>query len=271
MPNSLSKQSAIDLIHQAKARCKKALGQHFLQSDKVIEKIVSEIPENSFVLEIGPGAGVLSWPLAQKAKKLILIEKDCSLKNHLESLFQEKNNVHILWDDALTIDLSFTNESEKIYIVSNLPYNVGTAILIRLLKEVPSKKEMILMFQKEVADRIISSSNKKSYGSLSIFCQISSHIDKITDVKPGSFLPPPEVNSTVLHFKDHDQNRLEKTEIEHLELILQKAFQKRRKMLRQSLKSVLNPLEDKLEGIAESSARPENLNIQQWIALAKRL
>ena len=192
----------IELVRQARLACKKSLGQHHLVAPGVIKKIIELIPPQSSIIEIGPGAGVLSWPLAATAKDLYLIEKDSIAYDFLKNLFKDLTHVKLIHEDFLKLDLS-TFPTQGYYIVSNLPYNVGTAILLKLLKQFPHALFMILMFQKEVADRLLAKPKTKNYGSLSVFVQTLAQLSKISDVEPGAFLPPPDVRSTIVKIEPY--------------------------------------------------------------------
>ncbi|MBI2336763.1 MAG: ribosomal RNA small subunit methyltransferase A [Deltaproteobacteria bacterium] len=267
--NHLGFSHPIELVRQAKLACKKSLGQHHLVAPGVISKITELIPTQSSIIEIGPGAGVLSWPLATTAKDFYLIEKDSIAYDFLKNLFKDFPHVKLIHEDFLEFDLSIF-PTQAYYIVSNLPYNVGTAILLKLLKQFPHAHLMILMFQKEVADRLLAKPKTKNYGSLSVFVQTLAKVNKISDVEPGAFLPPPDVRSTIVKIEPYPTQKHSPKLITRLENLLKKAFQQRRKMLKGTLKGFFPPnqLDSLLKKFGNPKARPEELTPNQWQELA---
>ena len=183
---------------------KKSLGQNFLIDQTILKKIVSLIKiKDKFVLEIGPGTGNLtSYILKSNPKKLIVVEKDEFLVNDLKKKF--KNKIIIINDDILKIDETKLCE-ERLIVFGNLPYNISTEILAKWIINLDNKNfwfdSLILMFQKEVADRILSKFNSSNYGRLTILANWKLEIDKICDIKPVSFSPKPKVDSSLLFFK----------------------------------------------------------------------
>ena len=183
---------------------KKSLGQNFLIDQNILKRIVSLIKiEDKFVLEIGPGTGNLtSYILKNNPKKLIVVEKDKLLANYLKKKFESR--ISIINDDILKIDEKKLY-NKKLIVFGNLPYNISTEILAKWIINLENTNfwfnSLILMFQKEVADRILSKFNSSNYGRLTILANWKLEIDKICDVKPGSFFPKPKVDSSLLFFK----------------------------------------------------------------------
>ena len=180
---------------------KKSLGQNFLHDKNIINKIIhaADIVSSDVVLEIGPGTGNLTkFIVSQKPKKIYLIEKDENLANTLEK--QYLNKISIIKKDILKIPYEFYS-GKKFLIFGNLPYNISTKILSEwCLNKKLTVSKMILMFQKEVADRILAEVNSKNYSRITILSNWKFEIKKIIDVKPNSFFPKPRVHSTVLEF-----------------------------------------------------------------------
>ena len=251
-------------------KAKKSLGQNFLVDNNILEKIVSCADiENKTVLEVGPGTGKLTnFILKEKPKKLCVIEKDNQLVEELKYKF--KNQLNIINDDILNIDETKLFK-EKIIVFGNLPYNISTEILnkwIINLKNTFWFECLILMFQKEVADRIIAECNTSNYGRLSIICNWKLNIKKICDIKPEAFSPKPKIDSSLLIFfpkksfiKINNPNNLEK--------VTRVFFNQRRKMLRKPFnqlfngnKRVINKLKINL------NLRPQNLNLETYYKLA---
>ena len=184
-------------------KAKKSLGQNFLIDNNIINKILNIVEiENRNVLEVGPGTGNLTSKILEKnPKKMILVEKDNELFSILKDKFNSK--VHIINKDILEINENILS-NENLIVFGNLPYNISTEILCKWILNIKKKpwfEYLILMFQKEVADRIIAKFNTKNYGRLSILANWRLDIEKICDVKPTSFLPIPKVDSSVLFFK----------------------------------------------------------------------
>ena len=184
-------------------KAKKSLGQNFLIDQNIIDKIVNIIElKNKNILEIGPGTGNLTEGILKKnPKKVLVVEKD----NDLTSLLKEKfkNKIEVINKDILKIDENLLSD-QTLTVFGNLPYNISTEILCKWILNIKEKiwfDCLILMFQKEVADRIISDFNTKSYGRLTILANWRLHIKKICDISPLSFQPKPKIDSTVLFFK----------------------------------------------------------------------
>ena len=184
-------------------RAKKSLGQNFLIDQKIINKIVNILElKDKNILEIGPGTGNLTEGiLKKKPKKFLVIEKDDNLAGLLKEKF--KNKIEIINNDILKLDENLLSD-QTLTVFGNLPYNISTEILCKWILNIKEKiwfDCLILMFQKEVADRIISDFNTKNYGRLTILANWRLHIKKICDISPSSFQPKPKINSTVLLFK----------------------------------------------------------------------
>ena len=215
-------------------KAKKSLGQNFLIDKNVLEKIVSLIKiENKSILEVGPGTGNLtSCILKNNPKKLIVVEKDKYLANLLKKKFE--TNVVIINEDILKIDENKLHE-DKLIVFGNLPYNISTEILAKWVLNLDNKNfwfdSLILMFQKEVADRIISKFNSSKYGRLTILANWKLDIVKICDIKAGSFSPRPKINSSLLFFKPK-KNFYKLQNSKNLEKITRVFFNQRRKKIK---------------------------------------
>ena len=180
---------------------KKSLGQNFLIDKNIIDKIIkaSDISSSDEILEVGPGTGNLTkFIISQKPKKIYVIEKDEKLENSLVKQYLDK--IIIIKNDILKVPYEFYSR-KKFLIIGNLPYNISTKILSEwCLNKKLNVSKMILMFQKEVADRILANVNSKEYSRITILSKWKFDIKKVTDVKPTSFFPKPNVQSTVLEF-----------------------------------------------------------------------
>ena len=215
-------------------KAKKSLGQNFLIDKNVLEKIVSLIKiENKSILEVGPGTGNLtSCILKNNPKKLIVVEKDKYLARLLKKKFE--TNVVVINEDILKIDENKLHE-DKLIVFGNLPYNISTEILAKWVLNLDNKNfwfdSLILMFQKEVADRIISKFNSSKYGRLTILANWKLDIVKICDIKAGSFSPRPKINSSLLFFKPK-KNFYKLQNSKNLEKITRVFFNQRRKKIK---------------------------------------
>ena len=222
---------------------KKSLGQNFLIDNNVIKKIVEigEINNNSSVMEIGAGYGSLTKLLVdKKPKNIIIIEKDIKLSQLLKKKFETFNNVKVLNKNVLdVIQNKILNKNVIVY--GNLPYNISTKILstlILLKKWPPWYDELILMFQKEVADRIIAKTNTKEYGRLAVLSNWRLKVKKHFDISNNCFFPKPKVTSTVLSFTRIKNNKFKLKNPSSLEKVTQIIFSNRRKMINKSVKKI---------------------------------
>jgi 16S rRNA (adenine1518-N6/adenine1519-N6)-dimethyltransferase len=259
---------------------RKRLGQHFLVSPWVIQKIIqtSEAHPEDTVLEIGPGLGALTKPLSKIVSRLIAIELDESLCQHLKTIFADAPHVQIIQADALKIDYEKLGLQKKVKVIANLPYYVATPILLHLLENRTFFSTMTLMFQKEVAERVVAQPGGKAYGYLSIVCQLWSEIEFCFTVPPEAFNPPPEVDSAVLKFTVLDEPRFKVKDLNHLLKLIKQAFSQRRKTLRNTLKSHLNLiyspllLDKALEELHISPhLRGEALSVEKFVLLSNYL
>ena len=241
---------------------KKSLGQNFLIDKNIIEKICNagNLSENDNVLEIGPGTGNLTEFILQKQpKQLYVIEKDEGLIKNLSERFE--NKLTIINEDILNYDLKLLNHSDLV-IFGNLPYNISSQILINFINYSHSKfsyKKLILMFQKEVADRIMAEENSKNYGRLSIFSSWKLDIKKIMDVGPSSFFPKPKVMSSLLIFKPKI-NYVKFKNSKNLEHITNVFFNQRRKMIKKPLNILFKDSKKVIDELdLDINLRPQNL------------
>ena len=257
-----------------KFKAKKSLGQNFLIDKNIIKKIIQEgkITANETVLEIGPGTGNLTEEIIkQKPKKIILIEKDNKLSEEL--LLKFGNTVEIINDDILEIEENNLS-LDQILVFGNLPYNISTKILTKWICNVKNKfwfKKLILMFQKEVADRIVAEVNTKNYGRLSVISQWKMNIKKIIDIKPYSFYPKPKILSTLLEFTPKN-SFIHINDIKNLEKITKTLFNKRRKMIKNSIFNIVNKEDlSRINFNINLNSRPENIKPEEYYFLAKEI
>lgn len=247
----------------------KSLGQNFLTDYNVIQKIVNFAGNLSdkIVLEIGSGPGGLTRAiLAHNPKELHVVEMDPECITVLEALQKDFPQIHIHHQDALTFDIKdIASDNNKIHIVANLPYNVGTPLLIEWMKNADFIDSMTLMFQKEVADRITAKVNTKQYGRLSIVSQYLCSVENCFHLPPYLFTPAPKVDSCVVHLKPYDN--VDAALLPMLEKITEKGFGQRRKMIRSSLKGLVSE-ENLQDSNLQPTLRAENLTLENFITLA---
>ena len=245
---------------------KKSLGQNFLVDDNVINKITNlgNINKTSTILEIGPGSGNLTEKLIlKKPKKIILVEKDKNLSENLKRKFNGK--VEVINNDFLDlsiVDIKYKNLS----IFGNLPYNVASEILIKIIKSKENfyYEKMVFMFQKEVAERIIAKQNTKNYSRISIISQWKLNIRKIKDISPNCFYPKPKVQSSLLEFFPK-KNYIKFNEIQNLEYITKVFFGFRRKMIKKPLRILfkdINKISEKFQ--INLNDRPQKLSPETY-------
>lgn len=253
---------------------KKSLGQNFLTDKNIIKKIIKigNIKKNNTVLEIGAGYGSLTETIvATEVKKIFAVEKDKKLASFLKKKFTNNKNIEIINDDIMNFILK-KNIKSNIIVFGNLPYNISTQILaslIMLKKWPPWYEVLILMFQKEVADRILAKSHTKEFGRLSILSNWRLEIKKHFDVSGNSFFPKPKINSTVLSFKPKKNILFNLQNPKNLEIVTRVLFSNRRKMINKNFKKLFNNnlyIAKKL-GI-DLSVRPEELSCETYYKIA---
>jgi len=250
-------------------KAKKSLGQNFLIDKNIIDKIINIVSiTNNEVLEVGPGTGNLTKEiLRNNPSKMYLVEKDTFLAESLKDVIDEK--VKIFNEDILKFDENLLSK-KKIIVFGNLPYNISTEILSKWITKLKNNywfSDLILMFQKEVADRIIAKYNTSSYGRLSILTNWRLNINKICDVSPESFSPRPKILSTLIHFTPKKnfaniQNPL------NLEKVTRIFFSHRRKMLKKPFNQIFNGNSDLLNKLnIDLNLRPQNLDFDTYYKL----
>ena len=259
---------------------KKRFGQHWLVNKKILEKIkeVADLNENDFILEIGPGRGALtSMLLNSDIRKLHAIEIDRDLIDLLKLKFDNNDKFSLQQGDILSVDLDSINDKIT-KVVANIPYNITGPILeifigrLGIIKNYNYAKIIFLM-QKDVVDRILSKEGSSNAGALSIRMQLLSKIKKICDVPPSSFSPPPKVFSSLIVFEPLKKDlRLDIGVEKYIDKLLRISFNSRRKMLRNTLNSILS--NEEINKLSESSKicfnlRPQDISIDQWIKLAE--
>lgn len=256
-------------------RPSKKLGQNFLIDKNISSKIARQLsnPDGKIVIEIGCGLGGLTEHLISlPIQKLIAVEYDRACIRYLHDLQEQNTKVQVVAEDALRIDEDSLAEGERFSVVSNLPYNISVVLLIKWLDNISSIDEMVLMFQKEVADRIIAKPGSKSYGIVSVLAQYICDIEYCFDVPPTVFYPPPKVMSGIIRVVpkriDEDKIRTYKK----IKMLCNKVFNQRRKMLRNTLKDIFDDPDKELQSVGlDGQMRPEELSVEDFERLALQL
>lgn len=260
---------------------RRRLGQHFLTNPKLTEKIVrlADVTVQDVVLEIGPGRGILTEPLLQACKQLIVVETDKKLAAEIQERFADEKKLKLYVQDILQFDIEkelAPYRKKKIKVVANLPYAIATEIIFRLIDHRDLFSELYVMVQREVADRLVAKPGRKDYGVLSIMTQIFCESRIIMKVPPGSFQPPPKVDSAVVAMKLSEKPRVPIEDIEKFRKLVRQAFATRRKMLKNALQSIMLPVgvtwNDVFAelGIAPK-VRAEELSIEKFAALVRHV
>ena len=250
-------------------RPRKRFGQHFLTDPGVIQAIVAAISpaKEDTIVEIGPGPGALTRPLAARAGHLHAIELDRDLAAALQREFADNDRITIHETDALKFD--FRALGNELRIVGNLPYNISTPLLFHLLQQRDCIADMHFMLQKEVVERMAAGPGSKAYGRLGIMLGCYFDIEALFDVDAAAFSPPPAVTSAIVRLRPQ-QHPQELVNEQLLSRLLAAAFSKRRKTLRNALKNEVES-DDLLALGIDPSARPEQVSVAAWIALSNRM
>ena len=263
-----------------KISSKKRFGQHWLVNNLILEKIkeVAELEEKDFILEIGPGKGALTSKLLDsKISRLHAVELDKDLIDHLNDKFKNDKKFSLQQGDILSINLDYINKKIT-KVIANIPYNLTGPILEIFIGRLGitsnnNYKKIIFLMQKDVVDRILSKDGNTNAGALSVRMQLMSNIRRICDVQPSAFDPPPKVVSSLVVFEPFRQEmRLDIKLEKYIDKLLRISFNSRRKMIRNTLNSILT--KDEIKELSESSdicfnLRPQDISINKWIKLAE--
>ena len=284
MENILEETRFIMKKYNIKAN--KNLGQNFLISQEVVEKIVdcSQITKEDLVIEIGPGLGTLTKYLLEKARKVICIELDTKMLKILEDRFALYNNFEIINDDVLKVDLKNIIKTEKenskinnVKIVANLPYYITTPIIMKLLEEKLELESITVMIQKEVADRLIAIPGQKNTGAITYSVYYYATSEGILEVPNNSFIPEPEVTSKVIKLNIRKEPIVKPKDKEKMFKIIKYAFMQKRKTLLNSLTNnkVFNNKQQGIEILnslhINENIRPEELTLEQFAEISDNL
>ena len=264
-------------LRELELKPKKSRGQNFLVHERVIEAIMRlvDLSPRDDVLEIGPGLGFLTRRLIAVAAKVWAVEVDGSLVDWLKrSALSDHSSFHLLHDDILTAPLDELLPRHKIKLVGNLPYSIATAVLFRLFEWRDHFSSLVLMVQKEVADRIAARPGGKSYGTLSVWCQVHGRITGKVAVSPEAFFPRPKVRSTVLKIELFPEPMAAADEFPMLRGLVRAAFGQRRKTLSNALASLVKRDRNEIDSFLrvqdiDPKRRGETLSVEEFIKLAR--
>jgi 16S rRNA (adenine1518-N6/adenine1519-N6)-dimethyltransferase len=256
----------------------KRLGQHFLRDQRTIHRIIDALSPKSdeTIVEIGPGTGALTSVLIERAGRLIAIEFDNKLAPLLQERFGGLENFKLVMADALTVD--FCKEilpAQSARLVANLPYNISTAILQRLIAQRACIEEMVLMLQREVVERILAPAGTSDRGFISVLVEAYCEAEKLFDVAPGAFRPPPKVWSSVMRLKFRPRMKAEKTDEGLLWEVVSAGFAQKRKTILNNLRHTSGRLQELLKrnggasivlckANVELQRRAETLTLEEW-------
>ena len=266
-------------------KARKQFAQHWLRSEEALNNIVAaaQLQKSDCILEIGPGTGILTRRLLPEVQSVVAVEIDRDLCKLLVQTFRSVENFLLLQGDFLTLDLdanlaSFPNFQHPNKVVANIPYNITGPILEKLLGTIPQPAAkpfdlIVLLVQKEVAERLYASPGSRAFGALSVRVQYLAACELICNVPAKAFSPPPKVDSAVVRLRPRPME-LKAVDPKQLDSLVKLGFSSKRKMLRNNLKSVVES--DRLTQLLEQlnvnpQARAEDLSVQQWVALANEL
>jgi len=251
-------------------RARKRFGQNFLHDESVIYNILAAIDArpNQHLVEIGPGPGALTASLLDSGAALDIVELDRDLVALLRRKFQHSDKLRIHSADALQFDFCrLTTATQQLRIIGNLPYNISTPLLFHLLENIACIEDMHFMLQKELVDRLCAGPGSKRYGRLSLMVQYHCTAERLFEVPPESFEPPPKVMSAVIRLTPHPEPPVAIDDLEDFRQIVTQAFSQRRKTLRNPLKKLLSAGEIASLGI-DPGLRAEALSLQEFAALS---
>ncbi len=251
-------------------RARKRFGQHFLHDQNIIDLIlraINPLPGDHLV-EIGPGQGALTYPLLQRCKDLIAIELDRDLVPVLQRESKRYGNLEVINADILEFDLASLGKEKKFRLLGNLPYNISTPLMFHVLESMSQIEDMHFMVQKEVGLRIVAGPGNNNYGRLSVMLQYRCECQYLFDVGPGSFSPPPKVDSAVVRMTPLAEPAHDIGDEKIFSAIVQAAFGQRRKTISNSLRSQVSRESISACGI-DPSLRAENLTIGDFARLSR--
>jgi len=251
-------------------RARKRFGQNFLCDPMLVRQIVEAIDPQpgQLIVEIGPGQAALTLPLADSGAELQLVEIDRDLASRLERQIQPRTNVTLHQGDALRLDFGALCDNRRFRLVGNLPYNISTPLLFHVLRWAGAIVDMHFMLQQEVVDRMAAKPGGKSWGRLSVMCQLHCEVTPLFTVPPEAFRPVPRVQSAIVRLVPHARPPVRLSDPARFEKVVAQAFSMRRKTLRNALRGCLDAEAITAAGI-DPGLRAEALTLEQFAALAE--
>jgi len=253
-------------------KARKRFGQNFLHDAGVIQRIVQAVSPKpgQRIVEIGPGQGAITLPLLDACGTLDVVELDRDLIQPLADKAAGHGELIIHQHDVLKFDFRALAGNDRLRVVGNLPYNISTPLMFRLIEQAPVIEDMHFMLQKEVVDRMAAAPGNGDYGRLSVMIQYYCKVDPLFRVRPGAFTPAPKVDSAVVRLTPWPEPPAVLDDPDTLPVLVRAAFSQRRKTLRNTLKQLL-PVENIEAAGADPGARPETISLTQYVALANQL
>ena len=251
-------------------RPRKRFGQHFLHDESVIARILQALdpqPGQSLV-EIGPGEGALTLPLLRACHRLVAVELDRDLVPRLQRSAEGAGELQVINADILDFDLASLDLPRPLRLVGNLPYNISTPLMFHLIEAADAIEDMHFMVQKEVAERMVAAPGNRQYGRLSVMMQYHCECQYLFEVAPGSFRPPPKVDSAVVRLVPRTSVEHDVGDYSRFSSLVQTAFSQRRKTISNSLKSVLDRDAIVAAGV-DPGLRAENLSLADFACLSR--
>ena len=248
---------------------KQSLGQNFLVDQNIAENIIDAIgpQKDDYIIEIGPGYGILTRELVQRTDHLTAVEIDRRLAEKIEAEFEIGDKFKLIQKDFLKVDLQELAQGQMLRIVGNVPYNITSPIMFKVLEERSVVQDLTMLIQKEVADRIVAGPNCKEYGILSVVSQAYADVKKLLNVPRTVFNPKPKIESTLIQWTFTDKRSQRIKDHDFFRAVVRQAFGQRRKMLRKSLKDLF--VDKKIT--FDETLRPEQLSVEDWILLTNEL
>ena len=276
--NLASPREVTDLLAKYKIRPNKALGQNFLIDRNILNMVVNcaELCSDAKVVEVGAGLGILTEQLIAGSAHVTAIEKDRGLYSVLSDKFGGENRLSLILGDALEIDLDGMFKNGATRLVSNLPYSVGTRVVVDAAISDTPPAIMSLLLQKEVGERFAAKPGTSDIGAVTVWLQQLYDVSMVHIVKPSCFYPKPDVMSVIVKLKRHNKFPLNRQDSEFFRLLAKTAFLHRRKQLASSMRNVPHEVARSSEFIrsalqkagASETARPEEISVEQWIKLS---
>lgn len=255
---------------------KKALGQHFLVEDHILREIAEAAMAGGArsVVEVGPGPGTLTLELADRAEEVVAVERDRALLPLLEETLGDRPNVRVIHADALAVEFASLTTGRRPAVAGNIPYNITAPLILAAIAQRETIGDVTFMIQREVATRLLAPPGGKDYGSMSVLLALHADLERVRNVAPGSFFPPPKVSSSVIRIRWLGRPRAEVADVAHFERVVRAAFSQRRKVLQNALQTSFSA--DRVARAEVTSGvslrrRAETLDVQEFARLANAL